>query len=539
MLFRGLLSLYNPAIVGTIMVRLEDTGYSGLRLFHWFWTTKTYSLRRPLSDAQRSAAILLGLCMIAQISVGVALLVEWARHGTAGSLPFGVALLVSYPVIWTHIAVVLALAARLAWAITHPKKAARGVVCTMLEVQVKQLRSRHHFKVVAVVGSLGKTSTKTAIADLLGQSLRVRYQAGNYNDRVTVPLIFFGLSEPSLYNPLSWFKVFGATQSEIALPYPYDVVVVELGSDGPGQLRDFAYLRPDITVVTAVAPEHMENFLTVDAVADEELTVFDYSKRVLVNGDDIAAKYLVGRTFSDYSLASERAEYFGNTIPSGLSGQKIHVSLPKGTVSGDVSYVGLQGAKFAVAAVAVADMLDTKPKQIEKALPELKAFSGRMQILQGTKNSTLIDDTYNSAPASAEAALDVLYATKAKQRIAVLGSINEMGDYAREAHQEVGAYCNAKKLDMVVTVGSDAKKWLAPAALEQGCTVKTFKSPYDAGDYVLKSLKDGAIILFKGSQNGVYTEEALKPMLIDPKDAEKLVRQSHWWLKTKAKQFPR
>jgi len=408
----------------------------------------------------------------------------------------------------------------------------------VLEWQVRQLRRRHHFKVVAVVGSVGKTSTKLAIADLLGQTMRVRHQTGNYNDRVTVPLVFFGLSEPSLYNVFAWWKAFGVTQSEIALPYPYDVVVVELGTDGPGQLMDFSYIKPDITVVTAVSPEHMEYFGTLDAVAAEELSVFRFSKQVLVNADDIAGGYLAGMEFSEYSLTSEQATYGATAKPDGLKGQSLALRLSKSAVTTDVRYLGEQGAKIALAAASVADMLDVKAKAIAAGLPKLAPFSGRMQVLPGIKDSMLIDDTYNASPIASEAALDVLYAAKTKQRIAVLGSMNELGDYSREAHDEVGMYCNPKKLDLVVTIGNDAKKWLAPAARERGCNVRSFMSPYEAGAYLSGKLQKGAVVLAKGSQNGVFAEEALKPLLADPTDAAKLVRQSPYWMTRKAKQFP-
>ncbi|QQS18570.1 hypothetical protein IPL68_00440 [Candidatus Saccharibacteria bacterium] len=109
-----------------------------------------------------------------------------------------------------------------------------------------------------------------AIAELLGTSARVRYQKGNYNDRVTVPLVFLGKHNPSLFNVFAWMKLFGENAAQLTQPYPYDVVVVEIGTDGPGQMRQFAYLRPDVCVLTAITPEHMENFRSLQAVATEE-----------------------------------------------------------------------------------------------------------------------------------------------------------------------------------------------------------------------------------------------------------------------------
>jgi len=520
-----------------LVSKLRAGRYSGPRALHWFWHTGTFRTPVALGDVDQSLVVILWLGMLTQIGFGVGFLVEWARYGTVGAWEFGAALLLSYPIVWAHVLIAGVMGCKLAYYVVHPKKFGRAIVCAVLESQVRRLRRRHHFKVVAVSGSIGKTSTKLAIADLLGQNLRVRHQVGNYNDRVTVPLVFFGQREPSLFNVFAWLSLFGANNAQIAFPYPYDVVVVELGTDGPGQLEQFAYLKPDITVVTAVTPEHMEFFAGMDAVAAEELSVFGYSKQVLVNGDDIAGVYLAGRSFSEYSITSKQAHYFARTKANGLQGRTLHITLPKGTVEADVRYVGAQGAKFALAAAAVAAMLGQKPAAIAKGLPQLKPFAGRMQILPGIEGSTLIDDTYNATPVAVKAALDVLYAAKTPQRIAILGNMNELGSYSAEAHKEVGAYCDPKKLDMVVTIGADAKKWLAPVARERGCEVKSFASPYDAGNFVIGKLKARAVVLAKGSQNGVFAEEAVKLLLAHPGDVDMLVRQSEYWLSRKQAQF--
>jgi UDP-N-acetylmuramoyl-tripeptide--D-alanyl-D-alanine ligase len=315
------------------------------------------------------------------------------------------------------------------------------------------------------------------------------------------------------------------------------VVIVELGTDGPGQMEDFAYIKPDVTVVTAVSEEHMEYFGTLDRVAAEELSVFDFSKQVLVNGDDIAGEYLAGREFIEYSLRSEKAQYSAIAKAKGLQGQKLDVTLPNGSLSTEIRYLGDQGAKVTLAAAAVADLLGMKHTAISKGVAELEPFAGRMRVLPGIKNTTIIDDTYNASPLAVKAALDVLYGVRTGQRIAMLGDMNELGDYSREAHEEAGAYCDPKKLDVVVTIGKEAKKWLAPAAREQGCMVHSFDSPYDAGNYISGKLEKGAVVLAKGSQNGVFAEEALKPLLEDPTDAAKLVRQSPYWLTKKQQQF--
>jgi len=88
-----------------------------------------------------------------------------------------------------------------------------------------------------------------------------------------------------------------------------------------------------------------------------------------------------------------------------------------------------------------------------------------------------------------------------------------------------------------VTIGADAEKYLAPAAKEKGCQVKSFKSPYDAGGFVHSVLKHGSVVLIKGSQNGVFAEEATKVLLHDADDEDQLVRQSAAWMQKKHTQF--
>lgn len=420
------------------------------------------------------------------------------------------------------------------------KSIAKSLLCAVLELQVEQLRRKHpRVKIVAVVGSMGKTSTKLAVAQTLRSSgLRVQYQSGNYNDRLTVPLVVFGHDLPSLTNLVAWFRIWQANRQIIKGIYPFDVIVLELGTDGPGQIAKFAYLNPDLSIVTAVSPEHMEFFGSLKAVAKEELTVKSFSRQLLVNIDDIAPKYLPKFNCKTYSLADKKADYQADGKDFGLLGQDLQIRQAGnkwGTAR--IAYLGSQGRKIVLAAAAAADLLGVAKADIMEAISQLEPFSGRMQLLEGIKDSTIIDDTYNAAPAAVEAALQVLERTDAPQRIAVLGSMNELGDFSVEAHRTIGASINASRISLVVTVGQAASDYLAPAAKANGCLVVSFLDPREAGQYVKKSLKQGGLVLFKGSQNGVFAEEAIKSILEEPADAIKLVRQSPYWMGLKSQQF--
>jgi UDP-N-acetylmuramoyl-tripeptide--D-alanyl-D-alanine ligase len=160
-----------------------------------------------------------------------------------------------------------------------------------------------------------------------------------------------------------------------------------------------------------------------------------------------------------------------------------------------------------------------------------------MQKLKGIKNSIIIDDTYNASPNAVKMALDALYAYPTNQRIAILGMMNELGSLSEEEHKKIGKYCNPQLLDLVVTIGKDANAFIFPMAKENGCQVYGAKNAIDAGLFVAEKVKEKAIILAKGSQNGVFAEEALKPLLKDKSDFSKLVRQDKYWMNKKRLTF--
>ncbi len=422
------------------------------------------------------------------------------------------------------------------------QKLAKNLVVAILGWQVRRLYKKNNFKVVAVAGSLGKTSTKLAIAQILSAKYRVRHQEGNYNDILTVPLIFFGEATPSLFNPFSWLVIFWRNEAQLRKKYPYDVVVVEVGTDGPGQIVEYGrYLKADIGVLTAIAPEHMEFFDDLDAVAKEELQIANLTEKLIVNGDFVELKYSkkINKPMLTYSIKNSTDIRLKNIKFAGFSADFDVLENNKFLLSAQHEAIAEPRLYAVAGAVAVARELGMAPSEIKAGLDKLKPVAGRMQKLAGINGSIIIDDTYNASPPAMKAALDTLYRLDAPQKIAVLGNMNELGNYSQTAHEEIGSYCDPKKLDLVITLGPDANKYLAPAAEAKGCKVQQFDDPYSVGEYLKSIIKNGALILVKGSQNRVFAEEAVKLLLADPKDAKKLVRQSEAWLKIKAKDFQR
>lgn len=420
------------------------------------------------------------------------------------------------------------------------KNELKKLVVAMLVSRVQRLRRKHSFKVVAIAGSIGKTSTKFAIASVLSAKYRVRYQTGNYNDAVTVPLVFFGLPLPSLMNPFAWLLTFIKIEWQLRRPYPYDVVIVELGTDGPGQMeRDFSYIHADFGVITAITPEHMEFFGGIAAVAKEELVLSQLSDTLLINSDLCAAQYIPSRPrLITYGMQTDGAYKI------------VHAQLEQGGYAFDIEELGapllsVRHPSIAVpqlysitAAVAVGDLLDMSKEELLEGVAGIMPVSGRMQLLRGIQDTLIIDESYNASPDAVKAALQTLYALPAPQKIALLGNMNELGQkYSPSAHAEIGALCDPAQVQYVVTLGPDSNEYLAAAAEKRGCTVKRCESPYEAGVFIKGVLQNGAVLLVKGSQNRVFAEEAIKVLLQDPQDAHKLVRQSRQWMSVKRRQF--
>jgi UDP-N-acetylmuramoyl-tripeptide--D-alanyl-D-alanine ligase len=426
------------------------------------------------------------------------------------------------------------------------KRFFKAIVVAILARQLQLLRKKHRFTVIGVVGGVGKTSTKLAIAESLSRTLRVRYeesrvgyQESNYNHLVSVPLVFFGHRMPSLFNPLAWTKLFIANARQIRGDYPFDVVVVELGTNKPGEIAAFSkYLKLDYAFITAIVPEHMQYFKDMQAVADEELSVAAYSEKLIYNADLVAKEYrqpLAGAV--SYGM-NQPADYRLANLSHSAGGYECDM-VHNGKAPWHFSHEVVSETQLysVLAAIVAGNELRLTATQILDGIATITPVSGRLRRLGGINDSLIIDDTYNALPEAIKAGLKVVYELKAPQKIAILGNMNELGDMSARAHREIGELCDPAQLDLVVTIGPDANTYLASAAAAKGCAVQSFTTPYEAGKYLRSKVKKGALLYAKGSQNKVFAEEAVKFLLADPKDAAKLVRQSEYWLQRKKKSF--
>lgn len=537
-MIRSLLSMYLWQYPRVLTEAFRTQSHDIGAYVKWYGSTSNFIHRagsaKKWRKADRILLIMLRIAHLCMVAFAGLLLYAGAFKDYAGGMYFGLACFVAMPLVLAFLVPGLYTVSRVLACLSSPKTLGKAFLCTILESQAKRLRVKHAFTIVAVAGSVGKTSTKLAIANVLKHSgKRVRFQDGNYNDRLTVPLVLFNRPLPHLFNVFAWIVIIVKNELTIQSKYSYDVAVLELGTDGPGQIKKFAYLQPELTVITGIAPEHMEFFGTLDAVAHEELSALQFSRITLVNADDTPHTYLKRLHCLTYGT-SKNYDYHVTSKSLGLNGQEItlHHATEK-LFSQQIHLLGAPGKKIALVAAAVASQLGVALPKIVAAVANLQPTSGRMQVLAGIHGSILLDDTYNATPLAVQSALDVLQSAKAKKRIAVLGSMNELGHASAGSHREIIKYIDTSKLDLLVTIGQDAHDYLASEARKHGIATRSFLNPRAAGEYLLDHVTPETTVLFKGSQNGVFCEEAIKPLLARPNDSKKLVRQSTQWMRRK------
>lgn len=421
----------------------------------------------------------------------------------------------------------------------------RKIVKNKLQKYVRKYFIAHpEVKLVIVAGSVGKTSTKVAMATILSSKYRVRLHEGNHNTDMSAPLAILGVGFPlDVRSVASWLKVFSAARKRIKRPADVDVIIQELGADHPGDIAGFAeYLNPDIAMITAVTAEHMEHFGDMAAVAREELEAANFSKMAIINRDDIEGKYasyLTNANVTTYGtsgIAEYRFEEENFTLENGYQGHFIAPEFDT-PVDVQVNVVGEHNIRPVIGAAAVGVKLGMSKDEIARGIANVLPVAGRMNLLPGVQGTTIIDDTYNSSPLAAQCAIQTLYKLQAPQRILIMGSMNELGPVSAVEHEKLGKMCDPNAIAWVITVGDEAEKYFAPAAKSNGCQVQSFQNALEAGAFAHKMLEPGAIILAKGSETGIYVEEALKIILRTTAEEDNLVRQSDAWKAEKNKFF--
>lgn len=408
-------------------------------------------------------------------------------------------------------------------------------------------------KIVAITGSVGKTSTKDAVYAALSTYYRVRKSEKSFNSEIGLPLTILGV--PNAWNnPLKWLQnLFDGLFMLIAtVEYP-EWLVLEVGADRPGDIRGLAQWLPvDIAVITRLpeVPVHVEFFDSPEAVIEEKASLIDAIRpkgTLLLFADDPRTRNLEHRL----PAPDARILTFGFSEDADVRGVRVRLLREHGReiwpigmtadieceeVSVPVRIVGSVGSHAlvpAIAAAAVGHALGHPLAELAGAIERYEPPAGRMRLIRGIKGSLLIDDTYNASPAAAEAALDTLKMIDPHGRkIAVLADMMELGRHSFEEHRKVGAHV-AKTADMLITVGFRARD-IAQGALDAGMPEGAILQHEDsgkAGKELELLLKEGDCALIKGSQS-MRMERAVEEAMREPELAPTLlVRQDAEWKK--------
>jgi len=401
--------------------------------------------------------------------------------------------------------------------------------------------------IIAITGSNGKSSTKEAIACVLQGKFSVLSSPGNYNTEIGVPLAILERKIPRFF----WLWPLTIVQCylySLFRRHYYQKVVLEMAADKPGDIKYLtSFIKPEVSVLTSIGPSHLELFKTIEAVAQEKRILLQRTRKngfLCLNKDDpkvVKASQGLSQKIIWYGIGN-KADVWASDIEQNLSGIKFNIHYQNDSLP--IILYNVLGKHLiypALAAVACGLIYKINLGKAIARLKTLKFPPGRMRIIEGIRESKIIDDSYNANPASMKSALSTLMDLDKqkvikRRKIGVLGTMNELGDYERKGHEEVGEEA-AKILDYLITVGKPANKYLAGRAIEKGLPTQNvfrFSRSVEAGQFLKKFIHDRDIILVKGSQNNVRTEWVVEQIMEHPEKAKDLlVRQNPPWKKPK------
>jgi len=415
----------------------------------------------------------------------------------------------------------------------------KKIVEKILKVLAERYLKRHNPEVIAITGSVGKTTSRKAVLDLISSKFKTNlFSEAGYNTEIGVPLFILEEKAPSVvfFWPVTILKCFikaffGKKKAK--------KVVLEMGADKPGDISYLlSFIKPNISIVTAVAPAHLEAFKSVENILEEKGKVVEILSKeglAILNYDDIRVRSLINKSKAKtltYGMSSE-ADVFASNIKASIDGIKFQLNFKEKHVLVFSKIVGKHTIYALLAAACCGIHYNYTLEEIKKILSNFHPMPGRMNILEGIRGSVLIDDSYNANPTSTSKALEALDSVAPERKIAVLGTMNELGDYFSEAHKKIGEEA-AKVSDILVTVGPGGKE-IGEEALRRGMdptSVYIKENALEAGEALRGIIKSKDSVLFKGSQNNVRLEKAVSRVLKYPSQApELLVRQDKFWQK--------
>lgn len=428
----------------------------------------------------------------------------------------------------------------------------KKILQNILKFLSQRILNKYKPDIIGITGSVGKTSAKEAIFAVLNEKYKIRKNMKNYNNEIGAPLTIIG-RESGGRSIIKWIFIFFYGLKLILFKdknYP-DIIILEMGADRPGDIKYLTNLAPcKIGIITNIGVSHIEHFGSLKRIIKEkEIIVTHLSKKgfAILNGDDENVKQIAEKLkcesftygFKDdldlraIELDIEKSISIGKkTQIKGVNfkiqhkGNIVPIFLPH--------VVGKQHIYAALAASAVGVANGLNLVEISEALKKYNGAPGRMNLIDGIKNTIIIDDSYNSSPKSTQAALEAVKSLKladGKKKYAVLGDMLELGNFTEEGHIKAGGAVAKNGIDYLITVGERARD-IARGAKEAGMSeerIFSFTNLKESGIFIQDRISEGDLALVKGSQ-GMRMEKIVKELMAEPLRAkELLVRQDESW----------
>ncbi len=412
------------------------------------------------------------------------------------------------------------------------------LVVLMFETRLALLRRRP--RIIAITGSVGKTSTKDAVFCALQPFFSVRKSEKSYNSDFGVPLTILGLTN-AVNDPLLWFWNIAVGATRVFWPGKHlDWLVLEVGAGKPGDIKKFSdMLSPDATVITSFpdVPVHVEFFASPEAVIAEKTELVRALKEggtLILGSDDEKVRAFQGK-FPDLKVV-EYGSNAGAVVRGGdytmqHDGISFQVSVGKQSFAVTLPCVlGRHLMQPVLAAFAVAYSLGLDLARVAEAFKHFAPPPGRMRLIPGKEGSLIIDDSYNASPVAMHEALLTLASLEVRGRptlpagrkIAVLGGMAELGAFSAEEHRKAGEAA-LRSCGKLIVVG---ELWKALGAHPQIQYVATSR---EAAEVLARDIRAGDVVLVKGSQS-TRMERVVKALMQQPERAtELLVRQEKEW----------
>jgi len=351
-------------------------------------------------------------------------------------------------------------------------------------------RRRFNIPVVAITGSNGKTTTKDMTAVVLASRIAVLKTEANYNNEIGLPLTLLNLTSE------------------------HQAAVVEMGMRGKGEIKDLANIaQPTIGVVTNVGESHIERLGSLAAIAEakaELVEAIGETGLVILNSDNAYVSAMSAKTAARilyYGLGGE-ADIRAKDIISRDGGTRFICCAGQQEFPVQLTVPGRHNVYNALAAIAVGLEIGLTSGEITKGLLQFTSGTMRLHIEQ-RGDYTIINDAYNASPLSMAAAVDTLSEVASGRKIAILGDMLELGEFAEEAHCALGRKLAQHKVDAVVTVGTLAR-FIALGAQQTGVKLVMPCEDHAKAQAVIKEIiKPGDTLLIKGSR-GMKMEKMLE-----------------------------